>query len=66
LLKPLVGTKFEIVDLNKSALILNELHLLSSNFDFVGLSFFENNKDYLKNTREAIIKKVTIFLQYIN
>lgn len=47
----------EIIDLKKGSLIINDLFLLAKGVDFSGLSFYENEKAFINNTRESLINK---------
>lgn len=47
----------KVIDLKKGSMIINELFILAKNFDFSGLSFYENEKDFINNTRENLMSK---------
>lgn len=47
----------EIIDLKKGSLIINELFQLAKTMDLSGLVFYENEKEFINNTRESLIIK---------
>lgn len=47
----------KVIDLKKGSMIINELFILAKNFDFSGLPFYENEKDFINNTRENLMNK---------
>lgn len=57
----------EIIDLKKGSLIINDLFVLAKSYDFSGLPFYENEKEFINNTRENLMsktqKKFLIYLQ---
>ena len=47
----------EIIDLKKGSLIINELFQIAKSIDLSGLAFYENEKEFINNTRDSLVGK---------
>ena len=46
-----------IIDLKKGWLIINELFQIAKSIDLSGLAFYENEKEFINNTRDSLVGK---------